>query len=166
MDFGGMYEKEPVLTKVDEAGNEMVFYTVRRKSLLEYAAQHPHDKSAGDTAKHLKQDREDEVHEVLPSVAVGPAGERHEGWAPVFIIQDDDVAELRKLVEGGENPNRLKTSYALYRNLAKSAFYPVERLKRVEQRLLLLVESYKALLVCHLVLLLVTVAVLVAMARA
>jgi len=166
MDFGEMYEKVPVRTMVDAAGNETVFYTVRRKSLLEYASQHPHDEAAGHATKHLKQDGENEVHEVLPSVAVGPAGQVDAKRSPVFVIEDGDVAELRKLVEGGKSPDGLDTSYALYRQLAKSAFYPVEGLQELKQSLLLAVESYKALLLCHLVLLLMTIAVLVAMAGA
>ena len=166
MSFGKTYEKVPVLTKVDEAGNETIFYTVRRKSLLEYAAQHPHDESAGDAAEHLEKDGENEVHEVLPSVAVLPAGQVDAKRAPVFVIEDGDVAELRKLVEGGESPDRLKVSYALYRQLAKSAFYPVEGLQELEQSLLLAVESYKALLLCHLALLLLSIVAAIALARA
>lgn len=133
---------------------------------LEKAAEDPHDETAGDATEHLENDRDHEVHEVLPSIAVGPAGERDKLDSPLFVFTEGDIAKLFKLVNGGEVTRDVSTQLSVLGNLGKSAFYPVEGLKGVKNSLLLSVESYKTLLICHAILLVLTVVALVAMARA
>lgn len=91
---------------------------------------------------------------------------RDELDAPLFVLSEGDIAKLFKLINDGEVTRDISSQLAVLGNLEKAAFYPVKGLKGIKNSLLLAVESYKALLICHAILLVLTVVALVAMARA
>lgn len=133
--------------------------------LAQKLREQPDDEAAGDATEHLQNRGNDEVHEVLPAVAVGEAG-KVDVAGPVFIIRKDDVAKLFEFVEGGGSADLRDSTYPIFKNFIDAAFLPVNDLQSLKYSLLLAVESYKALLIFHAVLLVLTVIALIAMARA
>lgn len=129
--------------------------------LAEKLREDPDHKATADASEASGEHWQAYVDQILMPVAVGATAERYAPRA-VLVIDEGQITRSFEFAQDGEDGLKLEPSDFIGLDLGKELFVSVEWLYEFKQLFLLGVETYKALLLAHLVLLLLSVALMVA----